>query len=119
MKVPDRGAEKQPPDKTQDRIADIAVQPRHGAGRYAAGKPVAHDEVGAAAKSRDESIELRKIVAVVAIAHDDEAPLGGGDASRESRAIAALADRDDPSTIGRGNLLRAVVRAVIGDEHLA
>ena len=46
----------------------------HGARLDAAGEAVAHDEVVAAAQRVDERAEVGEVVAVVGVAHDDEAP---------------------------------------------
>ena len=48
------------PMKRQHRIAQIAVQARHGAGRDPALEAVAHDQVGAVAQLVDNAVEVSK-----------------------------------------------------------
>ncbi len=119
MEIAGLEPEEQPADEAQHRIAEIAVQRRHGAGGDPALEPVAHDEVGAAAQARDERLERTEIVGVVRVAHDDEAAVRGLDAAAQRRAIALLRDRHDAGAQIRGDLLRAVGAAVVGDQDLA
>ena len=78
------------------------------------------DEVVAVAQLLDELRQLEEVVAVVSVAHDDEAAARGGDAALQRVAVAAA--RDTSTTRAprrRGDLLRAVGAAVVGDDDLA
>ena len=77
------------------------------------------DEVVALAEPRDEWLELGEVVAVVGVAHDHPAPARGRDPARERGAVSAALDRHDPGAELLRDLLRAVRRAVVGDDDLA
>ena len=81
--------EEEPAEEAQHRIAEIAVERRHGAGRDAAREAVAHHELVAGAQRCDEGIEIGEVVAVVGVAHDDVAAARRVDAAGERRAVAA------------------------------
>jgi len=118
VKIPDRGIEEQPPYKTQHRIPQIAVQGRHGPRRYAAAKAIPHYQVVAFSEFLDERPQIREIVAVVGIPHDDVGALGGLDAAAQGRAIAPGRHRHHPRTVSLRNLLGTVRAAVVGNHHL-
>jgi hypothetical protein len=115
MEVTDRRAEKDAPDGRKDRVAEIAVQGRHRAGRDPAPETVAHDEVGAAAQLLHEGVEPGEIVAVVAVAHDDVAPARRRYPRAQSGAVALHRHVDDPRAERLGHRLAAVGGAVIGN----
>ena len=119
MEIADAGAEEHPPDQAEHGIAEIAVQERHGAGRDAAGKAVAHHEVGAFAQLGEKQLEAGEIVAVVGVAHDDEAAARRGDPGPQRRAVAALGHRDDAGAARQRIFHRAVARAVVRDQDFA
>ena len=54
MEIPARAVEEQAADRAQHRIAQIAMQRRHGARLDAAQEPIAHDELIAVAQLLDE-----------------------------------------------------------------
>ena len=60
MEVADGGAEEKPSDEGEDRVAEIAVQRRHGLLRDAAGEAVAHHEVVAVAELGEKSSSAEK-----------------------------------------------------------
>ena len=92
---------------------------RHGAGRDAAGEPVAHDQVVAVAELGDEVFQLGEIVAVVAVAHDHVAAARGLDAAAQRCAVSAPRDVDHAGAVADRDFLAAVVAAVVGDYDLA
>ena len=65
MEIAARAAEEQAADRAEHRVAEIAVQRRHGARRDAAEEPVAHDELVAGPQLLDEPVETAEIIAVV------------------------------------------------------
>ena len=71
MEVADRAAEEEPADKGEDRIAEIAMQRRHGRFRDPAAKAVSHHDVIALAELFHEAVEVGEVVGIVAVAHDD------------------------------------------------
>src|SRR5690606_30345551 len=74
---------------------------------------------GARAQLFHEGVEVREIVAVVGIAHDDVSAARRSNATGKRRAVALLGDVDDAGAGPFRNLLTAVGRAVVGDEHFA
>lgn len=80
---------------------------------------VAHHELAARAQCFDEALQVREVVAVVGVAHDDVAAAGGRDARHQRRAVAALVHVHHACALGFGNLDRAVRRAVVGDDDFA
>ncbi len=71
--VADAGAEEEVQDARQDRVADVAVKPRHGA-RLDVVHAVADDHLGAVFERRHEARDLAEVVGQVGIGHDDVAP---------------------------------------------
>ena len=119
MEVAHRGPEQKPANEAQHRIAQIAMQRRHGARTDAALEAVAHDQRIARAQLLQETLETAEVVAVVGVAHDDVAAARRGDAGDERRAVAALLDRDHARAgLGRERA-RVVARAVVRDEYFA
>jgi hypothetical protein len=97
--------EEEAPDAREQRVADVPVLPRHGAGSKATQEPVAHHEIGAGRQRRDEGVQPREIIAVVRISHDDEPAAGSERAEVERGAIAANLDLDNACAFGACNPL--------------
>src|SRR4029077_19194408 len=97
VEVAGRGAEEHATQCRQHRVADPAVQPRHGAGPGAAAEAVAHDQLVALAQAFYERVDGAEVVGVVRIAHDDVAPARRLDPGPERGAIAPLRHRHDAS----------------------
>ena len=76
-------------------------------------------KAAALAQFGKEAVELREVVGIIGIPHDDEAPARSRDAADERRAITLLHDWDDTSAELPRDLLGAVRRAIVGDEDLA
>jgi hypothetical protein len=102
----------------QYRVADIAVQPRHRA-RVDLREAVADDHVGAVLQRLQKRPDLREVVRVVGVAHEDVAAAGGGEAREVGAAVALAGLANHARTRALGELLRAVGRAVVGDHDLA
>src|SRR6266480_1045975 len=92
MEVADRRAEQQAPYEAEHRVAEIAMQQRHGALADAALEPVAHDQGVAFAQPCNKALQPTEVIAVVRVAHDDITAARGGDASGKRRPITALRD---------------------------
>ena len=88
-------------------------------GLDAASESISHDEVGSATKCFDEWAQVREVVAVIGVAHDDELALGVGDAGGECSAVSPNRNIDDTSTFGSGNVLRTISASVVCDHDLA
>jgi hypothetical protein len=71
VRVVDAGAEQQVEESRQQRVADVAVEPRHRP-RLDVRHPVADDEVGAVLELGQEPARLVKVVGQVGIGHQDE-----------------------------------------------
>ncbi len=110
--------EKRIQDRGQRRIAKIFVKPGHGAWLYAALKPVTHDQFGPLAPPGDEVRHLRKIVAVVGVAHDDELAFCLFNSLTQGVAVASGRDMDRARAELLRDFYRAIGRAVVGHYHL-
>jgi len=119
VKVAGAHAKEQPPQKTQTRIAQIAVQRRHGAARDPALEAIAHHDVGACAQPFHKRHQLGEVVGIVGIAHDDEPPARRRYAADQRRAIAAFGNGGHARAVRLGDRLRSVAAAVVGNQHLA
>src|SRR5207253_4342649 len=113
------GPKQQPAEEAQHRVAEVAVQRRHGAFADAAAKAVAHHQRIAFAQLGYEGIEAAEVIAAIRIADDDVAAARGGDASCQRRAIAAPRDVDDAGSGTLGHRPRAVDRSVVGNQHFS
>ena len=112
------GAEEEVEGAREQRVADVAVQPRHRAGLDAV-HAVAHDEVGARLELGQEARDLAEVVGQVGVGHHDVAPAGGAEAGHVGVAVAAAALVDDAGA-GLDRQCRAVVvGVVVGDDDLA
>jgi hypothetical protein len=70
VRVRDARAEEDVEDAGEDRVADVAVQPRHRA-RVDVVHPVAHDELRARVEVLDEAGDLVEVVREVGVGHHD------------------------------------------------
>ena len=112
-----RDPEEEAAEEGEDGVAEPAVKGRHRARLDPPAEPRAHDEVVPLLERRDEGRDLAEVVGVVGVAHDDVAPARRRDAAEERGAVAALGDGDDARPGPVGDLLRAVGRAVVGDDR--
>ena len=119
VKVADGDAEEEAADVTEDRIAEVFVEWRHGSGFDFAAEAVAHDEIVALFEPGEEAGELAEVVTGVGVGHEDVFSVGGLDAGHEGRAVAADWNVDDAGAFVGGDFLRAVGAAVVGDDDLA
>src|SRR5579863_558164 len=87
MKIADRGAKEQAAKLRQHRVAQVAVQERHGAGLDSPPKAISHHEIGAIAQFGHELFDSSKIVAAVGITHNDMATASRADAAQKRTAI--------------------------------
>ena len=118
VEVTDGDAEQGAPQPRQHRVADPAVQPRHGARLDATGEPVAHHQVVAGPQALDELVERREVIGVVGVAHDDERAASGADAAHQRCAVTLLGHGHHAGALGLGELDRPVGRTVVGHQHL-
>ena len=119
MEIADRPAEENPPNGGQHRIAQIAMQGRHGARRNAALEAIAHHQIITIAQSGDEGIKRAEIIGIIAIAHDDITTACARNARNQRRAIAFFGHINHPRTKPARNGLAAIGTAIIRDQHLA
>ena len=68
--VADAGAEEEVEDAGEDRVADVAVQPRHRAGLDVV-HPVADHDLGAVVELGDEARDVVEVVGQVGVGHHD------------------------------------------------
>ena len=118
VRVAHAGAEEEVEDARQDRVADVAVQPRHRA-RLDVRHAVADHHVGAVVEPLDEARDLGEVVRQVGVGHHDVLAARRAEAGQIGAAVAALGLVDDARSGRRGELGAAVGRAVVGDDDLA
>jgi hypothetical protein len=92
------------------------VQRRHRPGDFRALEPISHDQVVAFVDHVHERRDLRPIVRIVGVAHDDDFATRLVDTPAECRAISLGRFNDDASTVCCCDLDRPVGRAVIRDD---
>src|ERR1700733_6967230 len=111
--------EEQSPEKAESRIPQVAGQEWHGARPYPASKSIAHDDVITFPEPRHEQPQIRQVVTVIGVPHDDIATARRRDAIPERRPIASIADLNHTSSLRGRQLLRSIGRAVICDKHFS
>src|SRR5690349_13726104 len=119
MEISAGTAEEQTSEPSQNGIAQVSMQQRHGAGGDAPEEAVAHDELVALAQLGDEGIEMLEVVALVAVAHNDVSAVRFPDSADQRRAVSALRNGRDPCALSFGDLPASVGAAVVCDQHLA
>ena len=62
---------------------------------------------------------LRKVVAVIGVAHDHKRALGFLDSASQGGTVAPLWDSHDPSAVGFGKLDGTIGGPVVGDDHFS
>ena len=102
----------------EDRVADVAVQPRHRAGLDVV-HAVADHHLGAVLERRDEARDLVEVVGQVGVGHHDVAPARGREAGEVGAAVAAPAFDDHARARLLGQARGVVLGVVVGDDHLA
>ena len=112
------GAEEEVEQPGQQRVADVAVQPRHRS-RLDVPHAVAHHQLGAGVELADEARDLVEVVGQVGVGHHDVAPARGGEPGEVRAAVAAARLDDHARPGGRRELRAAVIGVVVDDDHLA
>ena len=118
VRVPHAGAEEDVEDAGQDRVADVAVMPRHRAGLDVV-HPVADDELGARVELLDEARDVVEVVGEVGVRHDDVVAGRGSEAGQVGAAVSGTPLAHDPRPGLLGILRASVRRAVVRDDDLA
>ena len=103
----------------QAGVAEVLVQFRHRPRLDFAAEPIAQTEVRPAAELLDEAANVREVVGIVGVAHDDELAAGLVEAAPQGVAVTFEMVRDDPRPRRLGDLDAVVGRAVIDDHHFA
>ena len=119
MSIADPAVKEEVENTSQDRIAHITMEPGHRAGTNSSSKPIPHHKVISATQSVDKGAQLREVIGVIGVAHNDITPAGGLNARAERMTIATSGYCNDPRAMITGNLLRAVIAAVICNNHFA
>ena len=65
----------------------------------------------------DERIELREIVTVIRVAHQDKSPARGCDSSAQRASVTARLDGNDSRAKLRCDFPRTIRAAIVGDDH--
>lgn len=117
MKVTDTDTEEQTANPAQDRIAQIAMERRHGPGSDSTLETVAHDQIHALTQLVHKDLKAGEIVAVIGIAHDGVLAACGSDPPQQGRAIPFLRHIHHPGPQAAGYLLGPVRTAVVRYQH--
>jgi len=80
--------EEQVEDPREERVADVAMQPRHRA-RLDVVHPVAHHQIGTGGQLLDEARNLGEVVGQVGVGHHHVFAASGGQTSQVGAPIAA------------------------------
>ncbi len=110
--------EEQVQEARQQRVADVAVMPGHRA-RVDVLHAVADDHVRAVAQAGQEAGDLLEVVCQVGVGHDDVLAVRRRETGAVGAAVAARRFVHHPRPRALGQLGAAVLRAVVGDDHLA
>ena len=116
------GLEKQSADEGEDRIANPAVLPWHRARRNrptTGWHPTAHDEIVPLLEHFNKCRNVRKVVAVIGVAHEDPFSLSCFDAAAQGVAISFVRDGNHACALAGGDFARSVGAAVVSDHDLA
>jgi hypothetical protein len=119
MGVRDLDSEEQVQQSGEDRVADAAIEPRHGVAVDPPLEPGAEHEIVAVLESLHERRQLVDRIRAVRVAHYDVLAPGLLQAREVGAAVAASAFADDRGTVLGGDLGRPVRRVVVDDDHLA
>jgi hypothetical protein len=92
------------------------MQRRHRSRLDAPQETIAHHQVEALSEVGDKAPELRKIVTVVGVTHDDEFSAGRRDSTVQCGSVPSVCDVHHARAPANGNLLRAIRAAVIRDD---
>ena len=117
MEIADADTEEQTTDPAQDRVAQIAMERRHGPGSDSALEAVAHDQIHALTQLVHKDLKAGEIVAVIGIAHDGVLAACGSDPPQQGRAIPFLRHIHHPGPQAAGYLLGPVRTAVVRYQH--
>ena len=115
--VTDTGVEEQVHERRQRGRAQVAVLPGHGARTDTAQEPIPHDKIRALMEGPHERGNVRKIVALVGVAHDDETAAGLLDSKPQGAPVPAHGGEDDSRPCFLRDRDRIVRRTVVGDDH--
>ena len=106
----------------EKRVSQPAMKEGHGAGHdppAAAGQAATLYQVVARPQLFDELGDFAKIVAVVGVAHDDEATSGCRDPRHQRISVASFRHVDHPGAPSLGDARGAVLAAIIGHDDFA
>src|SRR5579859_247554 len=115
MEVAARTAEEHAAYRGEHWVADVTMQWWHRARLDAAEEPVAHHKFVALPELLDEAAQIREVVAVVGVTHDDVTPARRGDSRQQRAAIAARSHSDNTRAVLLGDIPRAVGAAIVGN----
>ncbi len=108
-------AEEDAPDRGEHRIAQVAVQWRHGTGGNPTAEAVAHHQIGTGTKLIEEWLEPGKVVAIIGIAHDHVASTGSADAGHECATITTASRDRQSGTVGQGDGRGFIGASIVGN----
>ena len=117
VEIADPDAKKEAANEGQHRVAQVAVQERHGPFFDASFESIAHHQVITLPQFTDKRHEVQKIVTVVRIAHDNVLPFRRPDAAQQRAAVTFRFHIHHPGAQPAGNVPGLVCASVIRDQH--
>ena len=119
MGVGDLHTEEEVEKPGEDRVPDVAVEPRHRLAVDRALKPRADHQVVAVSEPLDEGRELAERICAIRVRHHDVLALRVGQAGEVGAAVAGPLLADDSRAVVRRDPGRVVGRSIVHDDHLA
>src|SRR5437870_8864893 len=101
----------------QHRITEIFVKGLHGARSDSTLEAVTHHELITVAQLRQKRSQIRKVVAVIGVSHDDVLTSRGCDSSQQGAAVAFSGNVNYASSDFRRDGLRSVRAAIVRNQH--
>jgi len=119
VKIATGTLEKESPDPGQDGITQVSMEWRHGIGRNPSLKPISHDQIVSSPQLFDKWAQVRKVVAVVGVTHDDVLATRRFNAAHKRASITFLGHMNHARVQISGDFWRTIGAAVIRDNYFA
>jgi hypothetical protein len=119
MEVATGATKEESAQSTQHGISKIAMQPRHGSILNTAGEPIPHGQVCPRAQLIEECGDVSEVIARIRVSHDNKFASRRLHSAHQRTAISVASNFDHAGSQSFGDLIAAVLTAVIGDDDLA
>jgi hypothetical protein len=119
VKIATGTVEKESPDPGQDGITQVSMEWRHGIGSNPSLKAIPHDQVVPSPQLFDKGAQVRKVVAVVGVPHDDVLATRRFNTAHERASITFFGHMNHARVQISGDFWRTIAAAVICDNYFA